>query len=344
MSSPETKETAAIRARIERTRGEMSATIDAIQEKLSPQQIAEQVRHTVSEQIEGAKASVREATIGKAETFMRDASDSVKDVRYSTTDTIRNNPIPAAMVAIGLGWLFMNRSSSRRERFDEYTRRRAGIYDQGRYGEQRYGGEMYYNPNHPAYRSEAMAMYGTPQRHDEGMVAQGQRRVGEAVGQAQSVVGDAAQRAQGAVGGAVNQAQNVAQQAASAVGDVAQRAQSAVGSTVNRAQEGVGSLAGRTAYTAERVEDQFQRVLWENPLAVGAVALAVGAAAGFALPQTERENQLMGETRDNLLEQAQSVASETVEKVQQVAGEVAKTAEQTVSDKSREVGLTGNKQ
>jgi ElaB/YqjD/DUF883 family membrane-anchored ribosome-binding protein len=325
---------AQIRARIERTRDDMSATIDAIQEKLSPGQIAEQVRHTVHEQIEGAKASVREATIGKAESLMRDAGGTMREVQYSTADTIRNNPIPAAMVAIGLGWLLMNRSSGRRERFEEYTRRRS---DQYRYGDDqyRYGGEIYYNPNHPAYRGDAMAIQGSGQRHDEGLLAQGQRRAGEVAEQAQSAVGDAVSQAQNAVGGAVNQAQ-------SAVSDVAQRAQSAVGSTVNRAQESAGALMGRTAYTAERVEDQFQRLLWENPLAVGAVALAVGAAAGFALPQTERENQLMGEARDTLVEQAQSAAQEAMGKAQQVASEVARTAEQTAADKSREVGLAGN--
>jgi len=383
VSDAETPETRQIRMGIERTRAEMSGTIDAIQEKLNPQHIAEQVRHTVHEQFEEAKATVshtvreqfeeakatvRNATIGKAEAFMRDAGDSVNDVRYSTMDTVRSNPIPAAMVAIGLGWLFMNRSSSRspsRERYDQYTRHRS---DQYRYDNQ-YRGEMTYNPNHPAYRGDAMAMYprgiypSAQQHQDEGMLAQGQRRVGQAVGQAQGAVGGAVNQAQSVVGGAVNQAQNVVgsavnqaqnavgsaadtvggavSQAQHAVGDAAQQAAQVAGQTVQRAQETAGQLAHRTAYAAGRVEDQFQRTMWENPLAVGAVALAAGVAAGFALPQTERENQLMGETRDNLVEQAQQVASETVDKVQRVAGEVAKDAQQTAADKAREVGLAG---
>lgn len=334
MSSAETAETTRIRAGIERTRAEMSGTIDAIQTKLNPEHISEQVRQTVTEQFEQAKSAVRDATIGKAETLMRDAGDTVNDARYTMMDTVRQNPIPAAMVAIGLGWLFMNKSSSpRRERYEQYVR------SGSQYG---YRGEMAYNPNHPAYRNEAVAMYprgvysAEQQHHDEGMMAKGQRKVGDAVGQAQSAVGGAVNQAQSAVGGAVNQAQN-------AVSDVAQQAASLAGSTVNRAQETAGAIAGRTAYTAGRVEDQFQRAMWENPLAVGAVALAVGAAAGFALPQTERENQLLGEARDNLVEQAQQVAAETVEKVQRVAGEVAQDAQQKTTEKAREVGLTGNK-
>lgn len=332
MSEPQTAETARIRAQIERTRAEMSGTIDAIQERLSPEQITEQVRGTVSEQLEHAKMAVRDATIGKAETLMRDASDTMNDARYTMADTIRQNPIPAAMVAIGLGWLFMNRSSSpSRERYEQYVRSGSA-----RYG---YRGEMGYDPSHPAYRNEAVAMrprgvYPGDQRHDEGALARGQRKVGDAMGQAQSAAGDAASRAQGAVGGAVSQAQD-------AVGGAVSQAQSAVGDVAHRAQETAGAIAGRTAHAAGRVEDQFQRQMWENPLAMGAVALAVGAAAGFALPQTERENQLMGEARDNLVEQAQQVAAETADKVQRVAGDVAEDAQHKAAEKSREVGLSG---
>lgn len=351
MSSRDAMETARLRAGIEQTRSQMSVTIDAIQEKLNPQHIADQVRHTVNEQVEHAKASVRDATIGKAEAFMRDAGDTMSDARYSAVETVRHNPIPAAMVAIGLGWLLMNRSSPRRERHDEYTQRRVYGGDQYQYRGDPYRGEMYYNANHPAYRGEAVAMYGAGNRQDEGAFAQGQRRVGDAMSEGQRRVGDAVSEGQRRAGEVADQAQYSAQQAASAVGDAAYRAQSAVsgaaqqaastvGDMANRAQETAGAWAGRTVYAAGRAEDRFERTLYENPLAVGAVALAMGVAAGFALPPTERENQLMGEARDNLFHQAQDVAKDTVDKVQRVASEVVKEAEHTAVDKSRELGLT----
>jgi ElaB/YqjD/DUF883 family membrane-anchored ribosome-binding protein len=341
MSAPDSAETARIRAEIERTRAEMSGTIDAIQDKLSPQHIAEQVRHTVHEQFEEAKATVRDATIGKAETLMRDASERVSDVRYTLSDTVRTNPIPAAMVAIGLGWLFMNRGSAR----PRHERRYEGRYD-AHYAE-RYGSNrpMTYETSHPAYRGEAVAMYPGTQRHDEGAMARGQRMVGDAADRAQSAVGDAANRAQSAVGDAANRTQEAVSgavsQAQDAVGGALTQAQRAVGDAANRVQEQAGAFAGRTVYQVERVEDRFQETLRENPLAVGAVALAIGAAVGFTLPGTERENQLMGEARDSLVQQAQSAAQETIEKVQQVAGDVAKETEQKVTEKAREAGLTG---
>jgi hypothetical protein len=78
----------ATRAEIERTRADMSETVDAIQERLSPESLKEQ-----------AKDRVKEATVGKAQ-----------DAGSGIVDTIRANPLPAALTGIGLGWLIMNAS------------------------------------------------------------------------------------------------------------------------------------------------------------------------------------------------------------------------------------------
>ncbi len=64
----------------------------------------------------------------------------------------------------------------------------------------------------------------------------------------------------------------------------------------------------------------------ENPLAVGAVALALGAAIGMSVPRTRLEDQTFGETRDTVLEQAgdaaRGVRDTVTEKVQAVASDV----------------------
>jgi hypothetical protein len=237
---------------------------------------------------------------------MRDAGDTLYDVRFLTMDTIKSNPIPAAMVVAGLGWLFINHGSRpSRERYEQYASHHTD----------RYRGAVSNAPSRSVYRHEDARMYSggaySTGQQDEGMLAHGQRRVGEA-----------AQRTQSAADGAVNQAQDV------------------VAGAVNRAQATAGALVGRTAYAADRVEDRVRRSMHSNPLAVGAVAVAAGAAAGFALPQTERENQLMGEARDDLMEQARSTMSETVDKAQRVTGEVAQEVQQKTAEKAREVGLT----
>jgi hypothetical protein len=365
VSNGASNETEQIRANIERTRAEMSRTIDAIQERLSPQQIADQVRSSVREQFEDAKNTVRDATIGKAESLMRNAGDTMHDARYSVTDTVRENPIPAAMVALGLGWLFMNRSTRpTRARIEQYTRHRTDGYrgDMGYYGSDMdyrrdmYRGDMaYYGGQAGTYEgySAPRGIYSAGQQQNEGMLAEGQRRAADAAGQARHAAAEAANRAQSVAGDAANRVQGAASQATHAVGDAASRAQDAVGDAASRAQDAANEAAyraqlaardaaRRASRTYDRVEDRFQRSLQENPLAVGAIALAIGAVAGLVLPQTERENQLMGEARDNLVEQAAHVAEDTADKVQQVAGEVAKDAQQKTAEKAREVGLTGN--
>jgi len=66
-------------------------------------------------------------------------------------------------------------------------------------------------------------------------------------------------------------------------------------------------------------------MVYENPFAVAAVGVAVGAALGFLIPETRREEELMGEARDTLLDKAKATASDTMERVKRVA-EAAKGA------------------
>jgi len=75
---------------------------------------------------------------------------------------------------------------------------------------------------------------------------------------------------------------------------------------------------------------------------VGAVALAIGTAVGFSLPQTQRENELLGKARDTLIDRAEAVAQDTLEKVQQVASDVRDQAQTIVQEKAKERGLTPN--
>ena len=244
--------------------------------------------------------------------MVRNAGDTLNEARYTLMDTIRQNPVPAAMVGLGLGWLFMNRRSSNQGRYARYdeTRRYRG---QPAYYGAGYAGDRY--------------TYGTSQGdYDRGVV-----------GRAQDTAGHAIHRAQDAVGGAVDQAQET-------IGSVVSQAQDTAGNVVSQAQETAGYLAEQAQFQAQRVEDRFQSTLYENPLAVGAAAIALGTAIGFALPHTERENQLLGEARDNLIDRAQSVAQDTMQKVQRVAGEVIDEAQSTAKESAQEQGLVGGQQ
>jgi ElaB/YqjD/DUF883 family membrane-anchored ribosome-binding protein len=319
----ETDETAAIRSNIDQTRAEMSETIEAIQERLSPQTLKEQVKDQVREQFEEAKTVVRDATIGKAEEMVRNAGETVNEARYTVIETIRQNPIPAALVGIGLGWLFMNgRNTSTR-----YDRNHSNAYYRGQYRGQYYQGQ-------PSYTTRSYTTRPSSYDYDEpGVMERGQRAVGDTVQRAQEKASDVASRVQDTVG-------NLADRGQATVGNIVNQAQETTGQIVNQAQETANNLADQAQYQAQRLEDRFQQALIENPLAVGAIAFAVGAAVGLAVPQTQREHELMGEARDNLIERAQEVAQDTVEKVQQVTGQVVDQAQTTLKEQAQEQGLT----
>lgn len=97
--------TEALRAEIETTRMRMSDTLDEIGNRLNPQTIKENV-----------KDSIREATIGRVGHMARNASESVQRGTSGIANAVRENPIPAAMIALGLGWMFFNNKSERAER------------------------------------------------------------------------------------------------------------------------------------------------------------------------------------------------------------------------------------
>ena len=154
-----------------------------------------------------------------------------------------------------------------------------------------------------------------------------------AIQTARSKVSNVASSAYGSVTDVAGSAyETVGGAASSAVGGVSSAASSAYGGVTNaagQAYEKVGELGSQA-------REQYDYYIEENPLAVGAVALALGAAVGLSIPSTRYESQLMGETRDNLLQKAQESAGGLVDKVKQVASE----AQKTIGDEAKAQGLT----
>lgn len=99
-----------------------------------------------------------------------------------------------------------------------------------------------------------------------------------------------------------------------------------------RASEMARNAGTAVRQSTRRAQNQLQRAINDNPLAVGAVAAILGAAIGLALPETERENEWMGEARDNVVDKAQELAREAKEKVKSAAGDaVGNTVSKTLS-------------
>jgi hypothetical protein len=279
------EEISEIRDEIEQTRAQMSHTIDEIQDRLNPEHVQEQVKEQIREHYEDAKEMVREATIGRMEDMVERVGDTVYETRRSIVETIQANPIPAALVGIGLGWMYFNgRGTSRRSFRDEER----GYRGRSRYaGRRNVYGRGYSANEYDERRGDPSASYRDRFERDErGVVAQGREAAGEIYDRAQGMVGD----------------------------------------LVDQTHEAASAFADRAQYHAGRIEDRFQDALDESPLTVAAVAVALGAAVGLALPQTHVENEWMGEARDSVVEGAQEMAHDTLETVQRTADEAAQRA------------------
>ncbi len=86
--------------------------------------------------------------------------------------------------------------------------------------------------------------------------------------------------------------------------------------------EYVDTVRSTARRTSRRAQNSFNRVLRENPLALGAAATIVGAAIGMTLPETEVENEWMGDARDNVVERAKEMAGNAAESVGSAAEQV----------------------
>jgi Protein of unknown function (DUF3618) len=95
LTDEERAEAIEIRAEIEETRDEMGGTLQELGDRLEPGHLVQQ-----------AKDNVRDATIGRVE-------ETAKGMTEMVIDTIKSNPIPAAMAGAGLALLWMNRSDGR---------------------------------------------------------------------------------------------------------------------------------------------------------------------------------------------------------------------------------------
>jgi ElaB/YqjD/DUF883 family membrane-anchored ribosome-binding protein len=138
---------------------------------------------------------------------------------------------------------------------------------------------------------------------------------------------------EGTFGKAANEAfEGVADRASSAYESVAGAAGSAyenVSEKLSSAYSEAGELAHR-AY--DRVgeygtvaHEKYDQLLEDNPLALGAIAIAAGAAVGFVVPSTRYEGKLMGEARETVMQQVQDAAGSFVDKAKQVAAEAGQT-------------------
>jgi hypothetical protein len=86
-------------------------------------------------------------------------------------------------------------------------------------------------------------------------------------------------------------------------------------------------MVDKARTTMDRVPDEFggtvrdvqwtaQRIVEDNPLAVGAIAVAVGAAIGMALPETQTERDVLGPAAERAVTTAERAATDAVQQLE----------------------------
>jgi hypothetical protein len=86
----------------------------------------------------------------------------------------------------------------------------------------------------------------------------------------------------------------------------------------------------------ETARDGLSELFRTQPLALGAIGVAIGAGIAAALPVTDLESEYFGETSDRLKEQAVDLATDQVAR----AADVAEDVVSTVTEEARKQGLT----
>jgi ElaB/YqjD/DUF883 family membrane-anchored ribosome-binding protein len=267
--------TTAIRADIERTRERLGDTVEALGAQLNPSHLAQRVKDTV-----------REATIGKVQHMASHTKERMADTGRDLAQTIRDNPLPAAMAAAGIGWLLL----SRREQ------------------PMRYGVSADRDP------------YGL----------EGDR----------SPVRGMASNVTGKVQELGDKAANAADRVKEKAQDVTRRVVDSAKSTGERISEttdtALHQVRDKTRQATQRVEGQYQ----ENPMALGAVALALGLAIGMSAPRTRREVEMVGDASDRVMDKARERIASTTERVESVIDRALPEVKEVVREAAREEGLT----
>jgi len=234
----------------------------------------------------------------------RNAADRVNDTGHGMMDRIRENPIPAALVGIGLGWLlFGGRRRSERTMWE-----RSHVTG-GEWGGTAYIGDVSATTPRLA-QDEAAGGMGESISREPGVIDRVRERVSD--------IGET-------VRDTTSQAADSARERVSDVGE--------------RVGERASMVAGRARHGMHSATERLDETLNENPMALGAVALAVGMAAGLAIPESRREREMMGRYREDLVERVRDRVEDTRDRVQHVAERVVEESKDVAREAARDEGL-----
>lgn len=280
-----------IESDLERTRAEMSETIDAIQHKLTPGQMMDQA-------------------------FAYARTSLPADFGANLGNAVRDNPVPMALIGIGIGWLMMAGQNS-----DGHARMRRQLARTDRDAAGQYSGSYDSAYSSGAFTGESQD--GTIKRAASKVSETGRGLKDRASETGRSIM-DKASDLKNRVTGSTSSMAGRTQ-------DMSHNARDRLHETTDQARARMNDLSHRSQEQYYRAKDSFGRMLEEQPLVLGVLGVAIGTLLGAALPSTRREDEMMGRTRDDLLEKAKDTAREQAEHLKESANRVKDVAKDEAS-------------
>jgi Protein of unknown function (DUF3618) len=307
--------TVAAREEIELTRAEMTSTIDAIQDRLDPEVLSEQAKDTAHDvtdyAIREAKEAAREITdhaLIQAREAVRDITGQAKlAVREATVGKVETMARTATDTAGGLRRTVLETIKA--------NPMPASLVGLG------LGWMLLNRPNGSASTwssSSSQQPYGM--RGDLGAGYSGSTHTASGIAAPQESAGHIADRAHETAGQVVDQVQGTAEQ------------------MIGQVQETGAQVVDQVQEQAWRAQSFLQRQVDENPLLVGAVAVAIGGVLAGTVRSTPGEDHLLGEARDRLVGSAKELTQDTMHKV----GRVAEVAQSAAKQEAKDQALVGD--
>lgn len=291
-----------IRREIDRTRAEMDEKANALEQKLSPGELFEDLWDRVKR---GGGLS-------------------------QFGDVVRDHPVPIALMGLGLGWLAIERATGSE---GERLRRRHGYVEPGN-RERAEGRRGPYMPDEVSLRGDEVDGGGG---FGEKMGDLKDKVIGakDTVVDAAASLKDKAVGAAGSVRDATGRTKESARHAMGSTRDAMDSARDSVGDAKERARHAMDEGRYRARRTTRAVSNMYD----DHPLAMAAVVFGAGLAAGMSMPTTRVEDELMGEKADALKDEAKEIGRRTAEEVKSVARDSARAATDEIRQQSSEMNV-----
>lgn len=305
-----------IESDIRRTRGRMDATLDALGSQLT----ARSVLHTILDMWEGRQGCTPQSEVRTEKVYGA--------LTTQVANQVRENPIPTLLIGAGIAWMFMDRNSTPDNReYVEMSGRRyrvrpstaatpVGGIEGAPVAEYQYENVEYDEIDHgPGLLDRAKEKLAQGKDAITGAAAAAKDRITGAAGAVRGRAGEFGDVTRDRVGGLGEAAHSTAEQVRERARQAYYRGRSGTRQMGRNIQDGYATGAER-----------FQDAVEETPLGVGLGFAALGILVGLVLPHTRREDELLGERSDELLDTVKERGREALERGKNVAGRVAETA------------------